>query len=77
MEPTRQPTSKQANKHSWAAGQCIRHAFRDAGVPATLPPPPLHVPSLAAGLRPRNLDVKVLLSIFDMLQQHYPERLDR
>ncbi|PSC68542.1 alpha beta-hydrolase [Micractinium conductrix] len=29
-----------------------------------------------AGLRPRNLDVKVLLSIFDMLQQHYPERLD-
>lgn len=30
-----------------------------------------------AGLRPRNLDVKALLAIFEMLQQHYPERLDR
>lgn len=27
------------------------------------------------GLRLRNLDVKVLASIFELLQQHYPERL--
>lgn len=30
-----------------------------------------------AGLRPRNLDVKALLAIFDTLQHHFPERLDR
>ncbi|EFN60174.1 hypothetical protein CHLNCDRAFT_133670 [Chlorella variabilis] len=30
-----------------------------------------------SGLRPRNLDVKVLLAIFELLQQHYPERLNR
>lgn len=29
-----------------------------------------------AGLRPRNLDVKALLTIFELLQQHYPERLN-
>ena len=28
-----------------------------------------------AGLRTRNLDVKVLQAIFELLQAHYPERL--
>ena len=29
----------------------------------------------ATGLRTRNLDVKVLQAIFELLQSHYPERL--
>jgi hypothetical protein len=28
-----------------------------------------------AGLRTRNLDVKALQAIFELLQSHYPERL--
>ncbi len=28
-----------------------------------------------AGLRPRNLDVKALQAVFELLQSHYPERL--
>ena len=30
---------------------------------------------LAAGLRTRNLDVKALQAVFELLQSHYPERL--
>lgn len=30
---------------------------------------------LSAGLRTRNLDVKALQAIFELLQSHYPERL--
>lgn len=29
-----------------------------------------------AGLRTRNLDVKALQAIFELLQSHYPERLN-
>lgn len=29
-----------------------------------------------SGLRPRNLDAKALLAIFELLQNHYPERLN-
>lgn len=29
-----------------------------------------------SGLRPRNLDAKALLAIFELLQKHYPERLN-
>lgn len=34
-------------------------------------------PAVRAGLRPRNLDAKALLAIFELLQNHYPERLNR
>jgi hypothetical protein len=30
---------------------------------------------LCAGLRTRNLDVKALQAVFELLQSHYPERL--
>ena len=33
------------------------------------------VPHRHAGLRTRNLDVKALQAVFELLQSHYPERL--
>lgn len=39
--------------------------------------PPCLRAARPAGLRPRNLDAKALLAIFELLQNHYPERLSR
>ena len=35
----------------------------------------LSTATLHAGLRTRNLDVKALQAVFELLQAHYPERL--
>ena len=36
---------------------------------------PLRFAECHAGLRTRNLDVKALQAVFELLQSHYPERL--
>jgi hypothetical protein len=74
---------KLSRRHSWVGGRYAipvdpQRVFVSGGPFLTPLSPSLCVyVCAAAGLRPRNLDVKALLTIFELLQQHYPERLNR